>query len=187
VEIERRRKRNREKEAREEKERLRAEKDEEEKRWAAARRKRPSVPAADPPFSDNDFQPLSTGEHHGSESVSVDISMSSASPPWPSPRSRNHASFATLASSPSSPSGRRTVWGTVAVAPNSPQPAYQSHSSVPEDGWLQGWERDLLAEQREPIPQAATGEGSTTPSQGSGRGKKTKKITLMSTSARRAA
>jgi hypothetical protein len=187
AEIERRRKRNREKEAREEKERLRAEKDEEEKRWAAARRKRSNVSAPDPPFSDKDFQPLSISDRPGSESVLVDISMSSASPPRSSSQSRNHGSFSNLASPPTSPPGRRTVWGTAAVASSTPQPVRQTHNSAPDDGWLQGWERDLLIETQQPLSHVAGGEGSSTANPGSGKRKKNKKIMLMSTTGRRAA
>ncbi|PGH32987.1 hypothetical protein GX50_04202 [[Emmonsia] crescens] len=206
--IERRRKRNREKAAREEKERIRAEKNEEEQRWAAARRKRPSLTAADRPFSDNDFQPLGL---EASSASGFDPSMSSASPPWSSSRGRNRPSFTALASpsgSPPDPSSTataayRTVWGTAAIAPTSPQAAYKNHDREPNDGWLQDWERELIAEQERQILAATTNIERNGPSTTSatatatatataaatagGKKKKNKKITLMSTTARRAA
>jgi hypothetical protein len=44
---------------------------------------------------------------------------------------------------------QRTVWGTAAVAPTSPEVHAALHKDdevrhVPDDGWLQGWEKDLL-------------------------------------------
>ncbi|OJD20052.1 hypothetical protein AJ78_00068 [Emergomyces pasteurianus Ep9510] len=199
-EIERRRKRNREKAAREEKERIRAEKNEEEQRWAAARRKRPSVTAADRPFSENDFQPLGL-ETSSATTSGFDPNVSSASPPWSSSRGRNGASFTALASpsgSPpdpsTSPAAHRTVWGTAAIAPTSPQAVYKNPDREPNDGWLQDWERELIAEQEHQILAATTNmernrssaSAATTATAG-GKKKKNKKITLMSTTARRAA
>lgn len=59
-----------------------------------------------------------------------------------------------------------------------------------EDGWLQGWEKDLLQEE-EMIAQAQAmslgGEGEAAPKPSGGKGKKKKKITLMSTQVRRGA
>ncbi|RAL04960.1 RING-type E3 ubiquitin transferase MAG2 [Aspergillus ibericus CBS 121593] len=175
-ETERRRKRNKEKEAREEKDRIRAEKKEDEERWAAARRKRPSIDTInDPPFSDRDFQPLAgaTGEPPG-----LDIESSSASPPQPS-------HFGALASTSTSPPGSRTVWGTTAVpalsAPSGSQPG-------PADGWLQGWEEELWAQQeRELMAQSAAEASNPTPSASGGKKKKNKKITLMATNIQRGA
>ncbi|CAK39735.1 uncharacterized protein An07g09700 [Aspergillus niger] len=163
-ETEKRRKRNKEKEVREEKDRIRAEKEEDEKRWAAARRKRPSIgPVDEPPFSDRDFQPLSgsAGEPSG-----FDIGSSSASPP-PS----------------SSPPGSRTVWGTVAA----PTLSAPSSSQAPADGWLQGWEEELWAQQERELLAQSAAEANTPASSSGGKKKKNKKITLMSTNIQRGA
>ncbi|KAI1940832.1 hypothetical protein LOZ12_004640 [Ophidiomyces ophidiicola] len=179
-EINRRRKRNVDKATREEKERIRAEKEEDEKRWATARRKRSSISApSNQPFSDSDFQPLITPskvEAAASESDTV------ASPPFGPSRGEEHPSFAALASPSSSPPTHRTVWGTTAVGP-SPEPLAQPSQTQGDDGWLQDWERELLLAEQEGI--LAQVEEAATPS--SGKKKKTKKITLMSTNARRAA
>ncbi|RDW92408.1 hypothetical protein BP5796_01802 [Coleophoma crateriformis] len=182
-EIERRRKRNRDKENREEKDRARAEKEEEDKRWASARRRRPET-------AEDSFQ-----EDFSIASTSLDASH--ASPPWPT---RQGSSFATLASPSTSPSdntmpslshaGPKTVWGTTLVAPSSPE----THPQIPEDvddGWLQSWEQELLAE-NELIAKAQAaslegGVGSSSVPEPKGKKKKAKKITLMSTTARRAA
>lgn len=176
-EIERRRKRNRDKDIREEKDRQRAEREEDEKRWANARRKRPSTPTEE--FSSHDFQPLAPPSFEGS-----------SSPPWPA---RQGPSFASLASPSTSPSGPKTVWGTAMVAPTSPDLPAQRPVEREDDGWLQSWEQDLLAEEQLVAQvQAASlnGEGSSSaapaPATG-GKKKKAKKITLMSTTARRAA
>ncbi|KAK2745620.1 hypothetical protein FQN55_006110 [Onygenales sp. PD_40] len=185
AELGRRRKRNHEKAAREEKERIRAEKNEEEQRWAATRRKRPSITAADRPFSENDFQPLGL---EGPPNAGFDPSVSSASPPWSSSRGRNRPSFTALASPSGSPPGpsHRTVWGTAAVSSTSPQLTYSNADREPHDGWLQDWERDILVEQENILAEATTSEKKT-PAASGGKKKKNKKITLMSTTARRAA
>ncbi|EEQ32525.1 putative Delta(24(24(1)))-sterol reductase [Microsporum canis] len=191
ADIERRRKRNREKATREEKERIRAEREEDEKRLAPSRRKRLSLSSpSERPFSASDFQPLGslTNEDH------VDTSVSTASPPWSSTQNRNHQSFAALATPSNSPPSRRTVWGTAIVESSSPA-AGSSQGAFPpnhDDGWLQDWEAELLAEQQEYIINGANNSGSSgknknTPGATPGKKKKNKKITLMSTNARRAA
>lgn len=182
-EIERRRKRNRDKEYREEKDRARAEKEEEDKRWASARRRRPDT-------AEDSFQ-----ESLSITSASVDAS--NASPPWPI---RQGSSFATLASPSTSPSdntisstsqaGPKTVWGTTLVVPSSPE-THAHHPEDVDDGWLHSWEQELLAE-NELIARAqaaSLGEGAASSSvpESKGKKKKAKKITLMSTTARRAA
>jgi Zinc finger, C3HC4 type (RING finger) len=186
-EIERRRRRNREKETREEKERVRAEKEEDDKRWAAARRKRPSI--VDKGFSDQDFQPLAQG------SSPVDTSLASASPPYASHHGTT-SKFASLASPSTSPVAARTIWGTAAVAPLSPpMEPVAHHSDNPDDGWLQGWEKDLLGDDElvAQVQKTSLGEEEPIPKPngtavGSGKKKKNKKIMLMSTSnARRGA
>lgn len=179
-EINRRRKRNYEKATREEKDRIRAEKSEEDQRWATTRRKRSSMTSVDRPFSESDFQPLGLEGQAGSDIMGgMDTGISSASPPWSSSRGRNRPSFTALASPSGSPPGPRTVWGTTAIAPTSPQPAPQN----PDDGWLQDWERDLLTEQHQLAAAGGNGDNATS----GGKKKKNKKITLMSTTGRRAA
>ena len=179
TELERRRRRNREKEMREEKERLRAEKVEDDKKWAAIRRRRPSIEEdADGPSKE--MAPSFPNE----EIFPVDLTAT-ASPPW----SRKRPGFTSLASPSTSPGGPRTVWGTAAIPP-SESPTLQA-TPVPEpqeyDGWLQGWEEDLLREEElvSQVQQVSLGEKTTTPS--GGKKKKNKKITLMSTNGRRAA
>ena len=180
-EIERRRKRNQDKEAREEKERIRAEKEEDE-RYAAARRKRLSPPAER--FHADDFQPLMSFD-------TTETDPSSSSPPWPR-TIRQGSAFASLASPSTSPSSSRTVWGTAAIPPASPQ-----MDAVPEDdqelnnddGWLQGWEDDVFKED-ELIAQVAAvslGKASKNNLPTATKKKKSKKITLMTTNARRGA
>ncbi|KAI9796394.1 MAG: hypothetical protein M1833_006166 [Piccolia ochrophora] len=190
-EITKRRKRNQEKEAREEKERVRAEKDEEEKRYISARRKRPAARRESDLHNDL-YRP--TSPLRDNVSSSIDISNASVSPPWSS-NSRHHtgSAFAPLASPSSSPETARTVWGTAAIAPSSPQIAVQAPEveSSENDGWLQGWEKDLMQEDDlvAQVQAATLAEGSA---QGANQGnvtkkKKGKKITLMSTNVRRGA
>ena len=179
TEIERRRKRNHEKEAREEKERLRAEKEEDDKRWAAVRRRRPST----------SYEPReipSTGPSELLEEPDLTSqATSSASPPW----STRRTGFASLASPSTSPSTSRTVWGTAAVLPQESPPLQATRiTNEPEsDGWLQGWEADLLRDEElvSQVKSASIGESSA--SAAAGKKKKQKKITLMTTNARRAA
>ena len=184
VEIERRRKKNREKEIREEKERMRAEKEEDDKRWAAARRRRPA-PSQDV-ISEVEFQPLP-------ETSAVDFSAASTSPPWTSPRIQEGSAFASLASPSTSPVASKTVWGTRLIPPTSPaMPAVSDeHEPSENDGWLQNWEKDLLQDEDlvAQIEATTVAEGSCMqgPTRGSGKKKKGKKITLMSTNARRGA
>ena len=191
-EIEYRRKKNMEKEAREEKERLRAEKEEDDKRWAAARRRRPSIPTKGKSAAEIPFQNEHTEFYFGSAS-SADLNVASSSPPWLSSQNRSGSAFASLASPSTSPVTAKTVWGTRVVVPSSPQQeAVHIVEDVPEhDGWLQDWERDLL--QEEPlvsqVQSSSLNEGSskTIPAMPQGKKKKQKKITLMSTNGRRQA
>lgn len=84
----------------------------------------------------------------------------------------------------------RTVWGTAVVAPTSPD----LHASLPrddelrDDGWLQGWERDLMDHQQD-TALAASMDGlevqASKQAAGGKKGKKGKKITLMSTASGR--
>jgi hypothetical protein len=176
----RRRKRNKEKEAREEKERLRAEKEEEEKRWAAARRRRPSIGVSDPPFSDQDFQPLSN-DPTADGFPPFDAGSSSASPPRPS------SQFGALASPSTTPPGVRTVWGTT-VAPSISELSEVPSRPARHDGWREDWEEELLAHQERQLLAQTSLEGNQPSSAGGGgRKKKNKKITLMSTNIQRGA
>ena len=191
--LERRRKRHDEKDAREEKERIRIEKAEE-RELAAIRRKRPSIP--NDAFSTTSLPVLSSGveQQDGEGSLPLDGALG-VSPPWPH---RTQSSFAPLASPSTSPTLHRTIWGTTVVAPSSPEvhaalPKDDELRHEPDDGWLQGWEKDLL-DQRDHL---ATEVGGVSLNDGGGpaksapgggkKGKKGKKITLMSTTARRGA
>lgn len=182
-EIERRRRRNEEKETREEKARVYAEK-EEEKRYAHLRRKRPESDAHE--WALDDY-------HHESSVATVaeyaDVSAESASPPW---ATRQGSSFASLATISTSPSQSRTVWGTATVSSTSPQLIAQAPSDSNDDGWLQGWEKDLLHEDDDMVARAqelslAESSSLAAASAPTGKKKKAKKITLMSTTARRGA
>jgi hypothetical protein len=186
LDIEKRRKRNMDKETKEEKARLKAEK-EEYAQFTSARRKRPSISDR---FSADDFQPLATSSAPDSvldAMAAVDVETTSTSPPWPARRGHG---FASLASPSTSPSAPRTVWGTTAVAASgSPILAPQDHDAR-DDGWLQGWEKDLLQEEDMIAHAQAMSLGeSEAPKKplAGGKKKKAKKITLMSTNVRRGA
>ena len=184
AEIEQRRKKNLEKEVREEKERVRAEKEEDDKRWAAARRRRPT-PSQDV-ISETDFQPLL-------EPSAADFAAASSSPPWSSSRTQDGSAFASLASPSTSPVASKTVWGTRIVPPTSPaMPAIPDELEQSEnDGWLQGWEKDLLTEEDLVAQIEAAALEPSSSKQGvasaNSKKKKGKKITLMSTNVRRGA
>ncbi|KAJ8067572.1 hypothetical protein OCU04_004912 [Sclerotinia nivalis] len=174
--IERRRKRNRDKEIREEKDRQRAEKAEDNARWAHARQRQPEISPGS--YSDTDYAQL----------ASTSIDPINASPPW---TSRQGSSFGALASPSTSPPAPRTVWGTTLVTPSSPD-LRPGHDNNANDGWLATWEQELQAENDALIAQvqavSLNGESSSSATpQPQGKKKKGKKITLMSTTARRAA
>lgn len=178
-EIERRRRRNEEKETREEKARVYAEK-EEEKRYAHLRRKRPE--AESPEWAIEAYNTSAMAENaEATDGIST-------SPPWPT---RQGSSFASLASISTSPSQSRTVWGTATVNSTSPQLTATAPSDANDDGWLQGWEKDLLHDDDAMVARAqelSLAESSrAAASAPSGKKKKAKKITLMSTTARRGA
>lgn len=178
--IERRRRRNEEKETREEKARIYAEK-EEEKRYAHLRRKRPE--AESPEWAIEAYNTSAMAENaEATDGVST-------SPPWPT---RHGSSFASLASISTSPSQSRTVWGTATVNNTSPQLTATAPSDANDDGWLQGWEKDLLHEDDAMVARAqelslAESSRAAASAPSGGKKKKTKKITLMSTTARRGA
>ena len=191
-EIGRRRKRNREKEIREEKERARAEKEEDDKRWAAARRKRPG--SSKEKMTEADYQSSTEDQERIVPSSSLGLTAASSSPPWLLSQHRTGSGFASLASPSTSPNAaKRTVWGTQIIEPSSPilPPTSIDRDTGDNDGWLQGWERDVLQEE-ELIAQIQTtsiGEGSSQVGAlaGNNKKKKNKKITLMTTNARRGA
>jgi hypothetical protein len=178
-EIEKRRKKNSDKESREEKARIRAEKAEYAE-FASARKKRPSISEK---FRPDDFQSLAP---NSLPDTATDAESASTSPPWPSRRGHG---FASLASPSTSPSAPRTVWGTTAIASTgSPVLGPEDHD-VHEDGWLQGWEKDLLHEDDvvAQVQAMSLGEGSASQKPAGGKKKKKQKITLMSTNVRRGA
>ncbi|WPH01824.1 putative ring finger protein p8b7.23 [Acrodontium crateriforme] len=186
--LERRRKRHDEKEAREEKDRVRIEKAEE-RELAAVRRKRPSI--SNDAFSAQLLPPLGATAADAIAAITTN-----SSPPYPN---RTTSGYTSLASPSTSPSISRTVWGTAAVTPASPDLYAQlppDDSFREDDGWLQGWEKDLLdqrdQELLENIESLSLDKAAAVPKSGgvgAGKkgGKKGKKITLMSTNARRGA
>lgn len=191
AEIERRRKKNREKDVREEKERIRAEKEEDDKRWAAVRRRRPTIDRD--PDIDRDFQPLPAIDDRPESSL---IGMETgSSPPWNMSRAQSGSVFASLASPSTSPEAPRTVWGTAAIMSTSPPlPAQATEvGSSENDGWLHDWEQALLQDDEDLIVQkleaSAIDAGSSimTPPNTGGKRRKNKKIMLMTTTARRGA
>ncbi|KAL4998251.1 hypothetical protein BDV10DRAFT_167590 [Aspergillus recurvatus] len=173
TEISKRRKRHKDKEVREEKSRIRAEKEEDEKRWAAARQRRPSIGTSDRPFSDHDFLPLA------SDGANIEFA-SSASPPRPS------SHFSALASPSNSPPGARTVWGTAAVTSHL-EVSPDHMRPTPHDGWREGWEEELYTQQESDLIARTAVDENSNPSQAKKKGKKNKKITLMSTNIQRGA
>ncbi|GAB7353608.1 hypothetical protein MBLNU459_g4026t2 [Dothideomycetes sp. NU459] len=189
--IERRRRKNLDKEACEEKERMRAEKAGD-REFAAARRKRPSIPNDN--FSADDFQPLVSAEV-ANTAASVDTDGSSSSPPWGGQHRPQGSAYASLASPGTSPNNARTVWGTTVIPTSSPELRAVRQRGPVDDGWLQGWEKDMLQDEelvaRVQAASLGGGESSSSSSKaaaGAGKGKKKgKKITLMSTTARRGA
>ena len=189
--IQRRRTKNREKEVREEKERIRAEKEEDDKRWPNARRKRPDSGRGS--ILSADSKPVPCLEERFEVSQFIGLESDSSSPPWTSSRGQNGSAFASLASPSTSPNTPRTVWGTTAIIPTSPTlPAVsQEHDPSDNDGWLQGWERDLLHDdalvaQVNAISLAEADPKAVIAGVGSKK-RKGKKITLMTTNARRGA
>ncbi|KAI7708992.1 hypothetical protein KC353_g10673 [Hortaea werneckii] len=193
--LDRRRRRADEKEAREEKERVRIEKAEE-REIAHIKRKRPSVPA-EPIWQEAEWEALPSSMASGSASAAGE-GAAGASPPWPA--NRAGSGFASLGSPGTSPTMHRTVWGTTAIAPADDEVAglpTDAQWAQQEDGWLQGWEKDLLdhreAEMIGEVEGLSLDEGSAASggkkagAGGGKKGKKGKKITLMSTTGRRGA
>ena len=177
---------------REEKERVRAEREEDDKRWAAVRRKRPSV--SKDKVADNNFTFHAEHEDSWGTSSSADLTAASTSPPWLSSQGRTGSAFASLASPSTSPAAPRTVWGTTAIIPTSPplQPTGHEQDLTDNHGWLEGWEHDLLQEEDlvsrfQATTMVGVGSSHSGVSMSTGKKKKNKKITLMTTTARRGA
>lgn len=195
-EIKKRREKNREKENREEKARQRAEKLEDEERWANVRKKRQGFGTSpqEERFGADDFVPLAP--------LLDSDTAASSSPPYPTHHRPGFESLAHPSPGTSPSSHQRTVWGTTVLAPSDEGYHYQVEEGG-NDGWLLDWEKDLQAENEQILRQVEaaslvdeTGEGSANanasaarPIGGGGQGKKKKgkKITLMSTTVRRAA
>ncbi|KAJ3473351.1 hypothetical protein NLG97_g10353 [Lecanicillium saksenae] len=171
--IAKRRKRNKDKAAQEERERIDAERIEAAALHSSAGIAIPHRGMEEdrpPPMDMSEFQPLN--------------GASSTTPP------DDRLGFNTLASMSTSPTGERTVWGTVAV-PASPDMG-ATHVEARDDGWLN--EAELLsnaelAMQLDAIHIAAQEDASKPenggPTGGGGKKKRKQKITLMSTGGRR--
>lgn len=188
--IDRRRKRNYEKDTREEKERILAERASE-REYAAlgpAGRQDYTIPES---LAIENFQSL------GATASSTSMDSHGGLAPSPNGIHRDNTSaFAPLASPGTSPNAVRTVWGTTAI-PSSESEGWMLDSTEPrDDGWLHGWENDVMhPDERKLVSQVeATSLGldveaaMPNKSVGGNKGKKKgKKITLMSTTARRGA
>lgn len=167
--LERRRKRADEKETREEKERVRIERAQERELASIRQQRRSSITK-----NDEFFTPALP-----SQSAFAEESATGSSPRADRP------GFGSLASPGTSPSMPRTIWGTAAL------PATSDANGLPtdnqfaqqEDGWLQGWERDLLDHDAQQALAASMDglEVQAKPAQSGKKGKKKNKITLMST------
>jgi hypothetical protein len=150
--LERRRKRWEEKGVREEKERVRIERDAEREVNAMRGRgvgRRPGENDEDGFFSTAISPALPPHSPSSASSWSHAIAGgSNGLAPRPG--------FSSLASPSTSPNlGRRTVWGTAAIASEIELDDYDAahHRSGrnEDDGWLQGWEKDLLLELESPV------------------------------------
>ena len=83
----------------------------------------------------------------------------------------------------------RTVWGTTAVAPSSPPLFAEQEREPVDDGWLQGWENELLQEddlvaQAQALSLEESSKAGAAAGNGGGGKKKKQKITLMNTAAK---
>lgn len=170
TQLDRRRERNNAKANREEKERVRIEKEADREIASLRRGRRPSIQDSDGFFS-------------GSGVVMPALGEDGATPPNAG-SGHQRPGFGSLASPGTSPMHSRTVWGTAAIPGSSPE----THAKIidGEDGWLQGWENDLLDQRQDAALAASLEEASlqeiNKPLGGGGKkGKKGKKITLMST------
>lgn len=206
-EMEKRRQRNREKEIKEERERVRAEKMEDDARWATALRKRPSVDAD--PFAGlpaDHFAPSSLDASNASPPWP--LRQGSSFGPLASPSTSPSAPRTVWGTALVSPSFQRprspgkvsrSLWTDSDASQVTPASADGQAPPVDhevDDGWRHSWDQELQAEHAHDElvahVQAASlhdGTGAEGAKQAGmpGRKKKAKKITLMSTTARRAA
>lgn len=168
-EIQIRRKKNDDKKTREERDRLLAEKAEDDTQWVVSK--------------GNNIDNLKdfTMEVPNSSIIQPDMLSTESVHP-----------VSSLTTQSAEPIGTRTVWGTTLVASSSTEISAQSNELDVNDGWLQTWEtekeiedalltraKDLSLDKQDPISKSVGGKGH--------KKKKAKKITLMSTTARRAA
>lgn len=187
-EVQSRRAKRNEKENREEKARVRAEKLEDEERWGRRRKETFAGEIEEERFGADDFVPLPshTESSEGGEG---------RSPPY---ATDSRPGFGSLSEDGQAAEIRRqqSVWGTTVLAAQEEEYAQQHGDG--NDGWLLDWEKELKMENEAiAAAQAASlaeegGAGSSmaagpVPSSGQGKKKKKQKITLMSTTARRAA
>lgn len=173
TQLDRRRERNHAKANREEKDRVRIEKEADREIANLRRGRRASIQENDGFFS-------------GSGIVMPALGEEGATPPNFPGTGHQRLGFGSLASPGTSPVHSRTVWGTAAIPGSSPE----THAKIMdgEDGWLQGWENDLLDQRQDAalaasLEEAGLQEAPSKPIAGGGgkKGKKGKKITLMST------
>ncbi|KAI5357651.1 putative RING-finger protein Mag2/Rnf10 [Septoria linicola] len=167
--LDKRRKRNDDKETREEKERVRIEKAQEREIAHIRQQRRSSITR-----NDEFFAPVLPSSMHD------EVVIPTAS----SPRA-DRPGFGSLASPGTSPGMSRTVWGTAALPATGDLAGLPTDNqfSQQEDGWLQGWERDLLDHDAQQALAASMDglEVQAKPATGGKKGKKKNKITLMST------
>ncbi|RKF60816.1 putative RING finger protein P8B7.23 [Erysiphe neolycopersici] len=168
-EIEIRRKKHNDKQNREERDRLLAEKAEDDTQWAISKRS-----------NFNELENFSM-EFPNSSKIQPDLLSTESTLPAPSLATQSVGSV-----------GTKTVWGTTLVASSSTEISVQPNEPDVNDGWLQTWEaekeiedalltraKDLSLNKQGPIMMSLSGKEH--------KKKKARKITLMSTTARRAA
>ncbi|KAI5285112.1 hypothetical protein KEM54_000823 [Ascosphaera aggregata] len=188
AEIRKRRKRNWEKRVAEDREKMKAEK-REEKLWATTTRSgnvlEESINSVRRPFTEVDF-PMGL--------ASADSAAAAAENDARGDTEISDFSTTTAGSSSASllPHGQqKTVWGTLALSPSEPN---DIPSPPKDDGWLKDWEQDMKLQKRmlsgaSGLQEHELGESGENKKGGAGgkKKKKGKKITLMSTTARRGA
>ncbi|POS83651.1 hypothetical protein EPUL_003480 [Erysiphe pulchra] len=168
-EIEIRRKKHHDKQNQEERDRLLAEKAEDESQWISSKRS-----------NFNELESFSI-EVPNSSIIKPDLLFNDSAHPFSSLKTQSDESAST-----------RTVWGTKLVASSSSETSARSNEPNVNDGWLQTWEtekeiedallthtKDLSLDKQDSIMKPVVGKGY--------KKKKARKITLMSTTVRRAA
>ncbi|KAF3923196.1 hypothetical protein ABW20_dc0109697 [Dactylellina cionopaga] len=181
--LERRRKKKREKDTREERDRIRAEREEDEKRWSGARKtaavKTNGSAAEDElglamEISRREFESVDGGVVEEEEDDGAIV--------------LNGPKFGFGSLPQSSPPNSRTVWGTPLVPTPAgevePQARFEVEAKKKDTGWLEDWERDVIAVDRA----VAASTSSANVGSGGGKGKKKfKKVTLMTNTGKRGA